>query len=478
MFTAQNMSIEALIAICIGVICVFEVRSLRLSKIREYRARGHDLEIANRRLAVDARFVEMSKDLAITLDFGRNIVACNGAWEEILGWTLEELREVPLRNRFHPDDVGRVLEGVERLAIGGTIDGVPVRAQAKNGDWHWLEWSAVGSPDERLIYASARDVTARVRLETELEIERQQLRSAQELARIGSWHVEIETGEMFWSDATYDLLAIARPESPPDATLWLASMDPQEHERAQYRLAEAIREGGEFSFEFRRSQPDVDGQPVYLATKGVAEQGANGRVTRLIGTIVDITERKRYEEGLRFIADHDPLTSLPNRRRFDDVLVRHIAECERYGPRGAALLLDLDKLKLVNDELGHVAGDEMIKCVADTLRERLRSTDLGARIGGDEFAVLLSETTRDGANLVAHSIAERLAESSPALRSAGISAVTASIGFVLIEDLDQISPEAVLAAADDAMYAAKRTGPGQIREHDSRALKIVGQAAA
>jgi diguanylate cyclase (GGDEF)-like protein len=270
---------------------------------------------------------------------------------------------------------------------------------------------------------------------------------------------------MFWSDATYELLGIEQPEGMPDAALWLSSLNPSEHARGQACLADAIVNGGDFSFDFQRAELDHNGDPVYIATKGFAERGRDGRTTRLIGTIVDITERKRYEDGLQFIADHDPLTGLPNRRKFDEVLARHIAECERYGPRGALLMLDLDKLKEVNDELGHIAGDYMIKAVADTLRERLRDTDIGARIGGDEFAILLTETTHEGARMVARSIGERLKDASPELRSAGVERITASIGIALVEDIDKFVPDALITAADEAMYAAKRAGAGNVREH-------------
>jgi diguanylate cyclase (GGDEF)-like protein/PAS domain S-box-containing protein len=429
------------------------------------RLRRTSLADANRRLAVNARFVEMSNDLALTLDYDRQVIACNRAWEDQLGWTLEDLRQKPVRDRFHPDDVDRVVEGFAKLAAGDSIDGIPVRMESKSGKWHWLEWSAVGSPEEKLIYASARDVSSRVQLEHSLEIERLQLRSAQEIARIGSWHVEVETGEMFWSEATFELLAIIPPDSGPDMNLWLSCLDPAEHERAMHRLIEALKNGGEFGFEFKRAHPGPNGEPVYLVAKGIAEQGPDGKVTELIGTIVDVTERKRYEEGLRFIADHDPLTGLANRRKFDEVLGRHLAECERYGPRGAAFMVDLDKLKIVNDELGHVSGDDMLRCVADALRDRLRDTDFGARLGGDEFAVLLTETTREGAVLVAESLAERLAESSPALRAVGVDTVTASIGVVMIEDLGELTANQLIAASDDAMYRAKRSGPGNIRVH-------------
>lgn len=431
---------------------------------RDGRRRAES-ERANRKVAVDARFFELANDLALTIDFAGNIVACNRAWTDQLGLTLETLRTEPFGARVHPDDLADSSQALAELATG-QIETEPfvLRFKHMNGTWLWLEWVVIASQENELVFASARDVTERVQLQKSLDIEREHLRQAQEVARIGSWHLELATGEMFWSDATYELLGIERPEGMPDAELWLSSLDPAEHDRGMARLVDAIKNGGEFSFDFQRAALDEHGEAVYIATKGYAESDENGRTTRLIGTLVDITERKRYQDGLKFIADHDPLTGLPNRRKFDEVLDRHVAECERYGARGAVLMLDLDKLKQVNDDLGHHAGDAMLKCVAEALRSRLRDTDIGARIGGDEFAVLLTETTHEGARLVASSLAETLAQSSPELRALGVNAVTASIGVAVVEDLVEISPEALMTAADDAMYIAKRAGAGNVRE--------------
>lgn len=421
---------------------------------------------ANEQIAIDARFFELSTDLALTIDFAGNIISCNRAWEDQLGLNLKILRNEAFGARIHPDDLGDI-GGAFADVAAGAIETEPTALRFKHmdGSWRWLEWAVSVSQADELVFATARDVTDRVELQQALDIERQQLRSAQDIARIGSWHLELATGEMFWSDATYELLGIEPPEGLPDAELWLSSLDPSEHERGQARLADAIVNGGDFSFDFQRAQLDGYGEPVFIATKGFAERGPDGRTKRLIGTLVDITERKRYQDGLKFIADHDPLTSLSNRRKFDEVLARHVSDCERYGPSGAVLMLDLDKLKQVNDGFGHVAGDNMIRCMADALRDRLRDTDTGARIGGDEFAVLLTRTTHEGARMVARSIGERLAAGSPELQSIGVQEITASIGIVLVRDLEKISSERLMTAADDAMYAAKRAGLGKVREY-------------
>ena len=159
---------------------------------------------------------------------------------------------------------------------------------------------------------------------------------------------------------------------------------------------------------------------------------------------------------LRHLADHDALTGLPNRRRFEQELARHLAHVRRYGPEGAVLVLDLDGFKPVNDTFGHAAGDRLLARVACVLRERLRATDVVARIGGDEFAVLLPRVDRTGAAAVARSLVETVRAHA---LTADARSVTVSVGAIAFADCADASlPEGVLRAADLAMYDAKAGG--------------------
>lgn len=181
---------------------------------------------------------------------------------------------------------------------------------------------------------------------------------------------------------------------------------------------------------------------------------ADGAVrTAGIVQVQDVTERKRFEDKLRYIADHDSLTGLMNRRRFREELNSHLALRHRYGGVGALLIIDLDRLKAVNDTRGHGAGDAALRRVAEAMRGRFRTTDVLSRLAGDEFAVLLPNTEAHEALALADALISRLAMDEVA--SWGVSL---SVGVAPFGDGDTGTAEDVMAAADAAMYRAKQRG--------------------
>jgi diguanylate cyclase (GGDEF)-like protein/PAS domain S-box-containing protein len=181
----------------------------------------------------------------------------------------------------------------------------------------------------------------------------------------------------------------------------------------------------------------------------------DGTVTHVVGTGIDVTDHSRLERRLRHLADHDDLTGLINRRRFQEELERHLAQCRRYGMTGALLVLDLDGFKAVNDNHGHSAGDRVLQAVAGALRDRLRESDIVARLGGDEFAVLLPRSDADAAERVCQALEEAIPIEVP---TPGASPIEVSVGFAPFADGVE-SVDDVLSAADASMYAAKSGRP-------------------
>jgi diguanylate cyclase (GGDEF)-like protein len=169
-------------------------------------------------------------------------------------------------------------------------------------------------------------------------------------------------------------------------------------------------------------------------------------------------ERRSFE-----LAMHDPLTGLANRRAISDALHSSTARAHRQGLPFSLLLVDIDHFKRVNDSYGHQAGDEVLRVLARTLQSRLRAQDAVGRFGGEEFLVLLPDTDRDGALVVAQALREAVAQS-PAQWAGRSIHVTVSIGVGGGKLAPQDSIDSLVAAADSALYAAKQGGRDRVEQ--------------
>ncbi len=176
----------------------------------------------------------------------------------------------------------------------------------------------------------------------------------------------------------------------------------------------------------------------------------------IVSAIRDITERKKLEDRLVQLATHDAVTGLYNLRHFQEHLKGVLAQALRYDTSGALLLLDLDGFKHVNDHFGHRTGDQLLTNVAVLLQGRLRQTDLAARMGGDEFAVILPRADEHEACVVAKEIVKRMRQLTVAVDEDSLN-VTTSVGVALFPK-HGATAEVLRAHADIAMYQAKARG--------------------
>ncbi len=260
-----------------------------------------------------------------------------------------------------------------------------------------------------------------------------------------------------WNRACEELLGYTAREL--EAQGGLLDLVPREERPIAKAALEALA-AGESSVRNEFHWRTRDGKLRLIEWSNTALTDPNGSVTHIVGTGIDVTEMREWaaertavEERLRHIADHDALTGLFNRRRFEQELDRHVKHGRRYGMDGALLVIDLDHFKQVNDGYGHRAGDRVLADVARVLRERLRDSDILARFGGDEFAVLIphggAPEAAELANLVVNAVRHEVATPAGPL--------DASVGYALFEDATTSSDE-VLSRADDAMYADKAEG--------------------
>ena len=225
---------------------------------------------------------------------------------------------------------------------------------------------------------------------------------------------------------------------------YLKCQDPHAAPIAQY--ADALR-GVSSYFEYRHGHRHFS---VHLTPL----RGPSGEITGCIGAGIDITERKKSEDQLRYQATHDALTGLANYREFVDKLEREVRRAERSNHVFALLLLDLDELKAINDKYGHLVGNRALKRLSEVIKDHSRATDLAARYGGDEFALVLIDADPGMANRIAQRVARAFREGRerPPL--------TVSIGISVYPEDGRTAPE-LLEAADRHLYKRKKAARAQ-----------------
>lgn len=227
----------------------------------------------------------------------------------------------------------------------------------------------------------------------------------------------------------------------------------------QCKIAETLRSGKEWKGEILNRKKDGTETCCLESISSIADDA--GRITHFVTVIEDISERKRAEETSLQLAYFDALTELPNRRNFHERLDQMVAICRRSGSQMALFYLDLDHFKNINDTLGHGAGDMLLKTVAQRLSSCLsRETDVVARLAGDEFAIIIPDTSRDSAAVVAEKIIcaarQSLLIGDKELKP------TLSVGISLFPQ-DSTHPEELVKFADIALYKAKEQGKNTFR---------------
>jgi diguanylate cyclase (GGDEF)-like protein len=301
------------------------------------------------------------------------------------------------------------------------------------------------------------------------------LDQAQRIAHLGNWEWDPRHDEMWWSDEVFRILG----ESPGKERVlladWMARVHPDDRERVTSWFSEQRHPLGAASLVHRVLRPNDEERFVQHQTSPLYPSPATD--SRLIGIVQDVTERMHAEQEVHRLAYYDGLTRLPNRESFRARLGQEIARCRREDSRLAVLFLDVDDFKRVNDTLGHSVGDQLLREMADRLRDCVRVNDVVgrqeptipdyevARLGGDEFTLLLVgvKAPQEAAN-VALRVQARLSE--PYMLSGNETFVTPSIGVSLFPG-DGEDAETLIKNADTAMYSAKRAGKNQYQLYDA-----------
>jgi diguanylate cyclase (GGDEF)-like protein/PAS domain S-box-containing protein len=428
----------------------------------------HAAERALRRSeALYRSLVETSNDLVWSIDLeGRWTYLNPAAVRRIYGCKAEDLVGSVLHDLSAPELRERDATVFARVLAGEAVFRHETRQLRRDGALLDLSFNAVPLRDARgeIVGATgtARDITEERAAAAALQATVEKLRLAVDAAELVYWEWDRDTDRLYWGSSPLRLAAGADGQ----VTRWTDYQEivhPEDRERHAAVVAAAWEQAGPCSSEHRVIARD--GRVTWVSFHAKALPDASGRPRRMIGVTQDITERKRREEQERFLAYHDTLTGLPNRRLLDDRLRQAVNLAQRRDARVAVMLIDLDDFKVVNDQRGHRAGDVVLREVAQRLAGCVRKADTLARQGGDEFVLVIPDLPQAAdCRVVAEKILRAL---EPAFRVEDQDyRIGASIGISLYPG-DAGDGDALLRNADAAMYRAKQAGRNNVRFYGS-----------
>jgi diguanylate cyclase (GGDEF)-like protein/PAS domain S-box-containing protein len=402
----------------------------------------------------------------------------NDRFCEMVGYVREELIGAQIEQLLASEDDVRLVRSRSELRQKGVSDQYEVRVRRKDGSIIWLEIG--GAP----VFDAAGRVVGSIGVHNEVT----ERRAAEEALR------ESEARYRLMAENSTDLIARVALDGTilyaSDASRRLLGLEPAEivgrpvreliyeEDRDEVRhLARLIHEAGPTTFSYRIRR--ADGTLIWFETTSRAVHHESGGVAEIVSVSRDISERRRTEEQIEHQAYHDALTGLPNRWLFRDRLTVALAQARRLKKPLGVMFLDLDRFKLVNDTLGHSLGDELLKTVASRLKSALREADSVARMGGDEFTILLADAkSADDAVIVAQKLLEVVAQ--PMRVEEHDLFITTSAGIAMFPE-DGDTAELLLKNADQAMYRAKDLGRSAVqlcnasmndRSHERLSLEI------
>jgi diguanylate cyclase (GGDEF)-like protein/PAS domain S-box-containing protein len=413
------------------------------------------------------RFFTLSLDLMCIITFDGHFKQLSHGWEDALGFTARELMARPLVELVPSHERAAVEARLVSLRVSGVPQSFESRLLCKDGSCRDVLWSAAGYAHEQLVYVTARDVGALKRVEDAL---REQTRELNETAE--RFKFAFESGVSGMALATPDgrytsvnralceMTGYTEPELLARSFQAITHPDDLVAELHQYR---ALLEGAVETYETQKRYLHRDGHEVWVQMGVSAVREETGQVRYFISQTHDVTERRRIQDELAHRALHDPLTALPNRALFLDRLGHALARSRRHAGQLAVLFVDVDRFKLVNDGMGHQAGDAVLLEAARRLSEAARVEDTVARIGGDEFTILCENAGDEEARLIAERVLAGFAR--PFEHEGREFHLSTSVG-IRVSDPASISADLLLRDADIALYAAKGNGRARYEAFD------------
>jgi len=377
----------------------------------------------------------------------------NKAGEQLLGKTKEQLIGLNDFDIFSDEDAVNFIQTDRDVLKSNETLFVTEKPMTINGRTHYLRTRKLAIRDAqgkaRYLLDVSEDVTELKQAKTDLENLHQRMSMAADAAHIGIWEWNFETNELIWDDWMHTLFEIPKTSFKGNYSTWASTLHPDDYEDVTNKLKLSILNNEEFHAEFR----------IVLSSGRTRYINADGRIygKRMIGVNFDITKRVLAEQQIRMLAQTDHLTGLANRSALSKFINHEFDRVERTGGKVGCLYFDLDKFKPINDTHGHLVGDFVLVEIAKRLLETARKTDCVARIGGDEFVIVITDI--ENQNQIERALTRFINSiSTPIASEVGYLNVGASVGYALYPD-DAKSLDDLLNKADERMYKQKHNSP-------------------
>ena len=410
--------------------------------------------------------VDEKANFRISILFDQERLYSQSGWEQLASGKVDNSASLLLHNHWFEVQV-RPTERFysightylpELVLFGGLVLAVFV------GVIIYLFQSASSSAQIALAGKVALESEIRVRKQVEMLLEEEKLRLSYILegTNVGTWEWNVQTGETIFNERWAEIIGYTLDElAPITIDTWITFTHPDDLKRSG-ELLEKHFAGQLDAYEAEMRMKHKAGHWVWVLDRGkVSTRTTDGKPLMMAGTHQEITQRKLAEEKIHHLATHDALTDLPGLRLAQDRLNMAMNGAKRSGLKSAVLFIDLDGFKQVNDCFGHDAGNNVLIEVAKRLKSAVRESDTVARIGGDEFLIVLSEVkAREDAGNIARKVVKQIAL--PFKIGDHDARLGASVGIALFPENGQHGSE-LITQADNAMYSAKKAGKGAYR---------------
>jgi len=410
--------------------------------------------------------VDLNPQIPWISDSAGAILELSHKWEAVTGIPIAKALGDGWTVAVHPADLPDILSLWQQTTDASDSLSVDVRyrLRGRDGIYRWHRARAQPRRDDKGMifkwYGTLEDIDDQVKAESALKESEERYRLASRATNDIIWDCSLERDRIEWSEAAFDVLGYAETLTGTSRSWWVDHIHDDDRQRVINNLANLKH--AHFSqwveqFRFRAT----DGRYLTFVARGYVVRNKDGKPTRLLGSLHDVTAQLQYEAKLKWAASHDALTGLPNRAMFAERLDQALADARQRGMCVGLIVLDVDRFKTINDTLGHHAGDAVLHDVAAKLSKRLPTSATLARLGGDEFAIILPGLTQEQARQ--ETVDTLMGSLTGSLLHDGrhIDVSLSAGGAVAFRD--GMNAEELHKCADLALYAAKSDGPGQIR---------------